>query len=208
MSIESEFVPGKMARRDIPDYPPRAGREAMVNAISHRDYTIKGGSISLMIFDDRLEITSHGTLPLGITINDLKHEHDSQPRNGRITQVMYRRGLIESVGTGTQEMINECRDFGKPEPDYLERGNTFVVRFLPRAIIAKPDTLTDRQKEIIDILSSQKTVSAGEILNSLSDNPADRTLRDDLAKLKKLGLIETKGKGRGAVWLLVQNKAE
>lgn len=50
MSIESEFVPGKMARRDIPDYPPRAVREAIVNAISHRDYTIKGGSISLMIF--------------------------------------------------------------------------------------------------------------------------------------------------------------
>lgn len=209
MSIESEFVPGKMARRDIPDYPPRAIREAMVNAIAHRDYTIKGGSISLMLFDDRLEITSHGTLPLGITVNDLKQEHDSQPRNERITQVMYRRGLIESIGTGTQEMISECKEFGKPAPEYLERANTFVVRFLPRPIPIKLDHLTDRQNEIINIVSSKNTVSASEILSSLSDHPAERTLRDDLAKLKKLGLIETTGKGPGAVWHLVQkNEAE
>jgi ATP-dependent DNA helicase RecG len=209
MSIESEFVSGKMARRDIPDYPPRAIREAMVNAISHRDYRIKGGSISLMLFDDRLEITSHGTLPLGITINDLKHAHDSQPRNERITQVMYRCGLVESIGTGTQEMISECKEFGKPAPEYLERANTFVVRFLLRPIPIIPDNLTNRQKEVIDIVSSKNTVSASEILSALSDNPAERTLRDDLAKLKKLNLIDTTGKGRGAVWHLAQdNEAE
>jgi len=68
-------------------------------------------------------------------------------------------------------------------------------------------TETTEDPEIFDILSSQKAVSAGQILNSLSDNPADRTLRDDLAKLKKLGLIETTGKGRGVVWFLAQNKA-
>ncbi len=90
-----------------------------------------------------------------------------------------------------------------PAPEYLERGNTFVVRFLLRSILIKPDHLTDRQKEIMDIISSRNTVNASEILSLLSDNPAERTLRDDLTKLKKLGLIETTSKGRGAVWRLL-----
>ena len=122
---------------------------------------------------------------------------------------MYRCGLVESIGTGTQEMISECKEFGKPAPEYLERANTFVVRFLLRPIPIIPDNLTNRQKEVIDIVSSKNTVSASEILSALSDNPAERTLRDDLAKLKKLNLIDTTGKGRGAVWHLAQdNEAE
>lgn len=208
MSINSKLAPGKMARQDIPDYPPRAIREAIINAISHRDYTIRGGSISVMIFDDRLEITSHGTLPFGITVNDLMHDHDSQPRNDRITQVMYRRGLIESVGTGTQEIVNECRRFHKPLPAFIERGNTFVVQFSIKNPSPKPSALTDRQHEIINILSSQKAASATEILKSLSTPPAERTLRDDLAKLKKLNRINATGKGRGTTWFLIRNKAE
>ncbi len=67
MSIRSEFIAGKMARKDVPEYAPRAVREALINAICHRDYTIQGGSISLMMYDDRLEVISHGTLPSGIT---------------------------------------------------------------------------------------------------------------------------------------------
>lgn len=207
MSIEGEYVPGKMARRDIPEYPPRALREAMVNAIAHRDYTIPGGSISLMIFDDRLEITSHGHLPSGLTVSDLVQEHDSQPRNACIAQALYRIGVVESVGTGTQEMVDECKKFGKRAPEYVERANTFVVKFLSQAATQQLMTLTTRQQQIFDMISSKQIVTAGEILKLLPDHPAERTLRDDLAKLKKLGMIETQGKGRGANWYLVQNKA-
>jgi len=207
-SIKSKFTSGKMAREDIPDYPPRAIREAIINALCHRNYSIKSGSISLMIFDDRLEITNYGTLPLGITIDDLKHEHDSQPRNQRITQVLYRCGIIESVGTGTQEMIELCKNLGKPEPEYIERGNTFVVCFLQTHPLPHTTTeLTSRQTEIIKILSEKENISASLILASLSDTLAERTLRDDLTKLKKLGLIKSSGKGRGTVWSLMGNKA-
>lgn len=207
MSIKSEFIPGKMARKDIPDYAPRAVREAVVNAICHRDYTIKGGSISFLIYSDRLEITSHGTLPLGIAIEDLKHTHESQPRNERITQVMYKRGIIESVGTGTEEMIKECRAIGKPDPTYLERGNTFVVCFKAKGIadIVEPRLLqkiSERQKAILGMLLDTGPSSSTEIIKRLDLTIAERTLRRDLNQLLDLGLVKVKGKGPSTLWYL------
>jgi ATP-dependent DNA helicase RecG len=207
MSIKSTFIPGKMARKDIPDYPPRAVREAVVNAICHRDYTIKGGSMSFLIYSDRLEIASHGTLPLGIAIEDLKRTHESQPRNDHITQVMYKRGIIESVGTGTEEMIKECRAIGKPDPKYLERGTTFVVCFKARGIadIVEPHVMqeiSERQKVILEFLLDTGALSSTEILKGLDLTITERTLRRDLNHLMKLEIIKVKGKGPNTLWYL------
>jgi ATP-dependent DNA helicase RecG len=198
MSINSEFIPGKMARKDIPDYPPRAIREAMVNAICHRDYTIQGGSISLMIYSDRLEISSHGTLPFGVTIEALKQTHDSQPRNERITNVMNKVGIIESVGTGTQEMIKECRALGKPEPEYIERANTFVVCFHVDNTSEK--IINERQRKILSILKNHNGLQNADILNKLGLDITNRTLRRDLSYLMELDLVSLEGKGISATW--------
>lgn len=207
MSIRSEFIPGKMARKDIPDYAPRAVREAVVNAICHRDYTIKGGSISFFLYSDRLEITSHGKLPLGIAVEDLKKMHESQPRNERITQVMYKRGIIESVGTGTEEMVKECRALGKLDPKYLERGNTFVVCFRSKGIadIVDPDLMpkiNERQNAILEVLLDMGTASSTEIFEGLSLKVPERTLRRDLNYLMELAIIKVKGKGPNTLWYL------
>lgn len=201
MSVKSEFISGKMARKDIPDYPPRAIREALVNAICHRDYTIQGGSISLMIYSNRLEITSHGTLPFGVTVDDLKKTHESQPRNERITNVMYKLGIIESVGTGTQEMIKECKDIGKPEPEYLERGNTFVVCFKAK-VGAVEEKVTERQAQILSLLKQHNGLKSVEIKNKLGIAITDRTLRRDLNHLVELQLVRLEGMGVSAIWSL------
>ena len=74
----------------------------------------------MLIYSDRLEITSHGMLPLGITVKDLMYTHDSQPRNERVAHVMYKKGFVESVGTGTEEMIQASRLLGKPDPKFIE----------------------------------------------------------------------------------------
>jgi ATP-dependent DNA helicase RecG len=202
ISIQSEFVSGKMARKDIPDYPPRAIREAMVNAICHRDYSIHGGSISMMIYSDRLEISSHGTLPFGITIDDLKRTHDSQPRNERITHVMNKVGIIESVGTGTQEMIKECKELGKPEPEYIERGNTFVVCFY-KSIPTLKETVEFRQNKILSLLKLQNGLSSAEIKKRLGMNITERTLRRDLNHLREQGRLRLEGRGASAGWFLI-----
>lgn len=119
-----------------------------------------------MIYSDGLEITSHGTLPFGITVDDLKRRHESLPRNERITHMMNKIGIIESVGTGTQEMIKECKEIGKPEPEYVERGNTFVVSFR-RSILTLKDEVDLRRNKILSLLKRQNGLSSAEIKKGL-----------------------------------------
>ena len=128
-TISSIIPSGQMKRIDTPEYPVDAIREALINAICHRDYASPGGAITLMIYDDRMEIMNTGLLPHGITLAGLKQNHASHPRNHLITKVFYRRGLIEEMGMGTQKIIRLCVEAGMQEPDFFEQTGTFVVRF-------------------------------------------------------------------------------
>lgn len=212
ISIAARFEPGSMRRIDEPTYPPKAVREAVINAIAHRDYTIVGGSVTLSIYDDRLEVSSHGKLPKGIKITDLKMKHDSQPRNELIAHALFRRGVIESVGTGTQEMIKYCQELGLQEPEFLEGGNTFSVIFKAKEpeqtlkVIDKTDKkivqLTARQKDIINLLRENEALSASDIIAKIKQPSSERTLRRDLLALKKLGIIDSRGHARTAIWFL------
>ena len=91
ISVAGTFVPGKMERQDKPLYPPLALREALVNAFCHRDDSVTGGSVSVAIFDDRLEVASTGSLPDGLTPDDLRQDHPSIPRNPLLAQLFYQQ---------------------------------------------------------------------------------------------------------------------
>ncbi len=111
LPIASRFESGQMLRIDEPMYPPLATREALANALCHRDYAHGGGSIGLAIYDDRLEITSTGPLHFGIKPEDLYLPHDSNPWNPLIARTFYRRGVIEEWGSGTVKIANfRCPD--------------------------------------------------------------------------------------------------
>ncbi|GJM05632.1 MAG: hypothetical protein DHS20C09_16280 [marine bacterium B5-7] len=122
-AITSKIIPGKMKRIDEPEYPFEAVREALINAICHRDYSSPGGAITLTIYDDRLEIINTGLLPDGITLSELKETHASHPRNPNITNVFYRRGLIEEMGMGTQKIVKTCEHAEMREPEFFERSD-------------------------------------------------------------------------------------
>jgi ATP-dependent DNA helicase RecG len=96
LPVAGRIQPNVFERIDDPLYPPVALREALANAFCHRDYSIGGGSISLGVFDDRLEITSTGTLHFGLTPEALYLPHESLPWNPLIARVFYRRGIIEA----------------------------------------------------------------------------------------------------------------
>ena len=98
--IAGRVVADRMERIDEPLYPPLAVREALANALCHRDYAIGGGSVAVGIYDDRLEVTSSGSLHFGLTPQKLLEPHESLPWNPLIARVFFRRGIIESWGRG------------------------------------------------------------------------------------------------------------
>ena len=205
--IAGRIEPGKLERHDTPLYPPLALREALVNALCHRDYSIPGGAVNVAIYDHCLEVISTGLLPPGITVADLKRNHASRPRNPLIAGVFYRRGLIEQWGRGTQKIVDWCLAAGQPEPEFEEQAGDVVVRFLPSGYhppLRVSHDLTDRQRQILLILSSGERWRVRDILAKLPDRPAPRTLRDDLQLLKKVGLLETGGRSVAARWWLKQ----
>ena len=118
---------------------------------------------------------------------------------------------MERWGRGTQKIIELCLEEGHPRPEFIERAGAVGVRFPSSGYIAPHRIaydLSDRQREILDIISSTDDVPFREIRDRLSDPPADRTVRDDLAFLKGVGLICSKGFGRGAVWYLGRKRRE
>jgi len=205
LPIAGKIHYGDIERKDQLLFPLEALREALVNALCHRDYSTSGMSISIAIFDDRLEIWSPGTLPSGIKIDDLKIEHRSVRRNEIISSVFYRCGLVEQWGRGTQKIISLCKQAGHSSPDFFEQSGHFVVRFNNREYISKENSValsvTARQKEILNILSSGP-YALREIINKLSSQTPYDTVKDDLTTLKRLDLIEYAGKGRSAKWRL------
>lgn len=124
-------IGAKAARDEKWDYPPEALREAVVNAIVHRDYT-DPGNIQIRIFDDRLELWSPGLLPKELNIRNLFSENRSIPRNRALAKIFHDIGFIEDWGTGFQRMVEACTANGNPKPELKEMTGAFVVKFARR----------------------------------------------------------------------------
>ncbi len=138
LPLSGRFEPERLERIDELLFPTAALREALVNAFCHRDYAIWGGAVNVAVYDDRVEIWSDGTLPFGVRPEDLKRDHASKPRNPYITNVFYRRGLIEQWGRGTNRIVELTVRSGNPEPDFEEIAGSVVVRFRPKAGTISP----------------------------------------------------------------------
>jgi ATP-dependent DNA helicase RecG len=137
-NINVKFVmTGEPEREQIWDYPLEALREAVINAVCHRDYTI-ASNVEIRIYDDRLIVFSPGGLPLGITVPELYKPHSSALRNKGIASVFYDMGLIEQWGSGIGKMRKECVEAGIPEPQFEEyqgfrvifRGDLYTEEYL------------------------------------------------------------------------------
>jgi ATP-dependent DNA helicase RecG len=209
LPITSYFKPNQFRRIDKPVLPILAVREALVNAICHRDYTSHAGYVSMAIFDDRVEIWSNGTLPNELKIEDLKRKHDSVLRNKLIAKIFYLRGYIERWGTGTIKMLDLCKENAIPTPRFAERTGGFVVTFKfaePIGVYkkAKPE-LTSRQREILKLLEKSEFNSV-QLAKKLKGSPAVRTVQVDLLYLEKAGLVKREGKARAMVWIFVKDK--
>ena len=99
------------------EFPIEAVREAIVNAVCHRDYTDEG-SVQVMLFRDRLEVLNPGTLPRGWTAANLLQTHDSKPHNGILATAMQWAGYVEKSGYGTEDIVRKCKAWGLRDPEY------------------------------------------------------------------------------------------
>lgn len=205
LPVAGRIVPNVVTRLDDSLYPTEALREALANALCHRDYAAHGGSIGLAIYDNRLEISSPGPLPFGLTPDDLRRPHPSKPWNPFIAQVFYRRGIIEQWGRGTTKMIELTEQAGLAAPEWEATRHDVIVRFWPTRYVAPTRVghdLSLLQQELLSILARTGPVSLKQLRLLLDPETPERTVQDNLQMLRRLRLAEVAGTRRSARWSL------
>jgi ATP-dependent DNA helicase RecG len=203
--VTGKIVPGLFERVDDPLYPPEALREALANALCHRDYAQPGGSVSLAIYDDRLEITNTGQLPFGISVDELSRPHASHPYNPLIAGVFYRRGIIEQWGRGTLKILELSARAGLASPMFEVRAGEVVVRFSPTAYVPPSvarHQLTALQQEILQVLAREGGLSSDRLRPLLSVAVSEKRALEELRTLTHLDLVQKLGVTRGVRWVV------
>ena len=126
------FLTGEVVglhRQETLEIPVEALREAIINALCHRDYEQPYASVSLAIFDDRVEITNPGMLPAELTPETILLPHDSYPHNPLIAQVLYLTTYLDKWGTGVNRMIDLCQNANIPSPKYSIDNKSVKITF-------------------------------------------------------------------------------
>ena len=183
---------------DVPTFNERAVREAVLNAVSHRDYR-HGGSVFVRQYPRRIEIVSPGGLPPGITLDNILWEQN--PRNRRVADVLARCGLVERAGQGFDLIFRECIRQSKRLPDFT-RTDTHSVWITLHGEIQDPEFLRFLEEIGRERMAAFSTddflvidlVHRGEIVPD--------HLKPRIEQLLDQGVIERMGRGRGVRLLL------
>lgn len=185
------------------EYPKDAVREALLNAIAHKDYS-GGVPIQISVYIDKIIIWNEGQLPENWTVKNLLEKHASRPFNPDIANALFRSGYIESWGRGTLKIIRECKQAGIPEPVFSYDSSDISVEFrkdIYNKIYLKSLNLNDRQVKAV-LFAKEKgklTNSDYQTLNDVSRETATRDLKELIDKQ----LIKPSGqKGAGAFYTL------
>ncbi len=199
--VASKIENDRFVRTDTPRYPFTAVREAVVNALCHRDYAAHGGSIGIAIHDDRLEVTSTGPFHFDLTPDKLLATPESRPWNPLIAGALFRRGIIERWGTGMTRMTKETVSAGLPPPEIIDINGHVRVRFRWVSQYQRDRDPISRRKAILDLLErSPQGLPLREIRDALGVSPNSSRLRTDLRVLRDKGMIRPTGHGKGAYW--------
>jgi ATP-dependent DNA helicase RecG len=214
-------------REEVLEYPELAVREALVNAVCHRDYSLRGRRIEIRKFSDRLEINSPGGLAGYITLDNIIEEHYS--RNPRLVQGLYQWGYIEELGLGVDRMIEELTVAGHPQPKFEAKQNSFAVvmsnqrdkRMVHNIIVTPPVsvsaaaagatsaetqtpgqlTVNERQARMLQYLREHGRITNRDY-QTLVPNVSPETLRMDLADLVDKGVLMRVGEKKGTYYIL------
>jgi predicted HTH transcriptional regulator len=212
-----DFVLGKIARRvgtratstQVPvsfEIPRSVIVEAIVNAVTHRNYD-HNGFVQVVVFADRVEVWNPGELPPGLTPELLRQPHGAIPQNPLIAEPLFRVKYVEKAGTGTTDMIADCREAGLPEPDFEQRGPHFVVTlwrdWLTAEVLAGLN-LNERQLQAIAYVKKTGKITNTDYqqLSGATRKTAARDLDDLVVKKVFIRL----GEKRGSHYMLARGK--
>ena len=168
------------------EYPEKAIREIVANAVIHRDYRITETYTQVNVFEDRLEIFNPGCLPPGVTVDNIRDAQVS--RNEIIAARLKDLDYLEEYGRGIDIVFTETEKWGLLQPIFKNTTNSFKV-ILPGEKLSK---LNDRQFRIWDYLVEQKRTTATACIELFPDI-SRATINNDLSKMQELGLIHSGG---------------
>jgi len=183
------------------EYPIEAIREAITNAVCHRDYDVSS-NVQIRIFDDRIEVWNPGTLAGGLTIEKLHGEHESILRNPLVGKCFFLIKFIEQWGTGTNRIIRETIAHGLPDPVFEDTKTSFVLTF--RKYQISDDIfmeLNERQKKAVDYLRIHKRITNKEYVQ-LNPGITDRTALNDLNDMFEKHIIKASGEKKSRFYAL------
>lgn len=196
-------ITGKPQRDVAWEYPLEAVREAVVNAVCHRDY-LGSAAVQVRLHDDRLEIWNPGDLPPGLTSEDLLRDHDSIPRNRQIADCFFMAGFIEQWGGGTLRMAEAMKEAGLPLPEFdASRRGRFRV-------ILRQDPLTEERLREMGLNERQMRAvtylrESGRITNQeyrQLTGVSNKTAYLELTGLVGKHVLTAEGTGRSRVYVL------
>jgi len=188
-------------RIEISEYPYKAVRECLINAIIHRNYF--GPPIQISIYDDKFMVWNPGSLPEELTIEDLRTKHASYPRNSIMADVFFKAGLIETWGRGTIKIIEECKKAGLPEPKFEILSGGIAVTFFKDSFSEKQlmeKGLNDRQIKAVGYLKVNSKIT-NSIYRHLF-NVSEKTAFRDLDKLVDNNILSKQGDKKGSYYIL------
>jgi ATP-dependent DNA helicase RecG len=193
----------KLEREELTEYPRFAVREALVNAVAHRDYRISGRRIEIRMYSDRMEIISPGGLPGYMTLDNLVEEHFS--RNPRLVNGLYQWGYIEELGLGIDLMIEEMAQSGHPPPKFRAADHAFTVTLSNKrertAVPKWTRSMNERQARALTFVRENGSITNREY-QQLCPDVSTETLRLDLVDLVDRGLLLKIGAKKGTYYIL------
>ncbi|GAI08359.1 unnamed protein product, partial [marine sediment metagenome] len=194
--IQQEHTPQFKRPFEIPVF---AIQEAIINAVAHRNYNVTSG-VQVMVFTDRVEVWNSGSLPPELTIEDLKKPHTSFPANPLLANALYLSDYIQKTGSGTLEMIKQCRAQGAPEPEFVLIRNVEFRTILPRDIYTESffqkAGLNQRQIQAVKLVKEKGSISLSDLQNIFKDITR-KTLYRDLQAIVDKGIFKAQGKRKG-----------
>lgn len=206
---ENEITIG-MLRLPIPDYSPSGFREAVNNAVLHRDYT-RLDDVYIQLHHDHLLITSPGAFPEGVTIDNLL-VHEPKPRNPRLAAAFKRIGLVEQTGRGVDRIFEGQLRYGRPAPDYTRTDNNGVRVILnggePSLKFASFVYEEDKAGRpfvldeliVLNTLFVQRRIDADQVARAIQKGASEG--KRVLERLLERGLIEARGEKRARIYHL------